>query len=472
MTVDPIQWLQDTRKLDGALLAHMGVRRVDHPKLGPAVAFPYRGKDGEASAAKFRSVDKRWSSTAGVTRGLYNDEALAASFDLPIVITEGEIDCLTVIQSGFLRAVSLPDGWTERGNKTDCLVKAEKALRNSPCVIVAGDGDSAGESLPRSVANVLKGHPVRYVTWPEGCKDANDVLMAFGESEVAARLNAAKLMDPRGGFITGISDLPPMSRRRVLRTGLKPADYRVAFELGAISVGTGSPGSGKSTFTTWAAHHVSEHERVRIGLMGFETHPHRTRDHLSRLTVGTSWDSLDSHGRQSVAERLDRNWRIVHRTYDDGGHTLGWLLDMIETLAVRDGCKLIIVDPWNELEHLPEPGENMTSYINFALQQVRVAAERLDAHICLIAHPRKMPTDGKPRPPTGYDVADSAAFANKPSLGFTVHQERGAGVNVVKLITWKVRDTQLYGIDKGVSDFEFCPARMAYSQKSSVEGAQ
>lgn len=466
MTIDPIKWLQETRKLDGALLAHQGVKRVEHPKLGTALAFPYRGKDGEPLAAKFRTVDKRWSSTAGVTRGLYNAEVLAGSKDLPIVITEGEIDCLTVIQSGFHRAVSLPDGWTEQGNKTECLIAAEKALRNSPCVIVAGDADKAGESLPRALANILKGHPVRYVTWPEGCKDANDVLMAFGEGEVSACLNAAKLMDPRGGFITGISDMPPMSKRRVLRTGQTQADYRVAFELGAISVGTGSPGSGKSTFTTWAAHHVAERENVRIGMMGFETHPHRTRDHLSRLSTGRPWDDLDAKSRQSVADKLDQQWRIVHRTYEDGGHTLGWLLEMIETLAVRDGCKLIIVDPWNELEHLPDPGENMTSYINFALQQVRVAAERLEAHICLIAHPRKMPTDGKPRPPTGYDVADSAAFANKPSLGFTVHQEReDNGANVVKLITWKVRDTQLYGIDKGISDLEFCPVRMAYSKR-------
>lgn len=465
-TPDPIRWLQESRKLDGALLAHMGIKRVEHPKLGVAVAFPYRAKEGEVSAAKFRTVDKRWSSTAGVTRGLYNAEVLAGPQDLPIVITEGEIDCLTVIQSGFHRAVSMPDGWTEQGNKTESLIQAEKALRGSPCVIVAGDSDKAGESLPRAVANILKGHPVRYVTWPDGCKDANDVLMAFGEGEVAARLNAAKLMDPRGGFITGISDLPPMSRRRVLRTGLNYVDYRVAFELGALSVGTGSPGSGKSTFTTWAAHQIAENEHIRIGLMGFETHPHRTRDHLTRLMTGRPWDELGAPARQGVAERLDHSWRIVHRTFDDGGHTLGWLLEMIETLAVRDGCKLIIVDPWNELEHLPEPGESMTSYINFALQQVRVAAERLEVHICLIAHPRKMPTDGKPRPPTGYDVADSAAFANKPSLGFTVHQEReDSGANVVKLITWKVRDTQLYGIEKGISDLEFCPVRMSYSKR-------
>jgi twinkle protein len=139
---------------------------------------------------------------------------------------------------------------------------------------------------------------------------------------------------------------------------------------------------------------------------------------------------------------------------------------MIYTLAVRDGCKLIIVDPWNELEHLPEPGESMTAYINFALQQIRVWAEQFDTHICVVAHPRKMPTDGKPRPPVGYDVSDSAAFANKPSLGFTVHQDADEdGWPIVRILTWKVRDTQLYGIEKGQIRLTFEKMHMQYLAK-------
>ena len=145
-------------------------------------------------------------------------------------------------------------------------------------------------------------------------------------------------------------------------------------------------------------------------------------------------------------------------------HNLGWLKEMIYTLAVRDNCKLIIVDPWNELEHLPEPGESMTAYINFALQQIRVWAEQYDTHICLVAHPRKMSTEGKPKSPTGYDIADSAAFFNKPSLGFAVHMEddKESGESFVRVTTWKVRDSQLYGIEKGDTRLTFDKHLMAY----------
>lgn len=462
MTMDVQKWLTEIRKLDPALLAHMGVKQIQHPALGVAVAFPYR-RNGEGYAGKFRAVDRKdWRSTQGVSRGLFNEDALKTG-DGPVVITEGEIDALSVIQAGYSRAVSLPDGWTEDGGKRDVLVEAESLLRAAPFVIVAGDNDAAGSSLPKTVANILTGHDVRYVTWPDGCKDANDVLVNLGEGELARCLTEAKRIDPAGGFITGISDLPPLPDRRVLRVGMKPFDYVLAFEVGAMSVGTGTPGAGKSTLTTFAAYHVAKNENVKVGLLSFETHPHRTRDHLCRLECGKPWASLLPAQQAEVGATLDRSFRIVHRTFDDTAHHLQWAKDMIYTLAVRDGCKLIVLDPWNELEHLPMPGENMTSYINFALQQIRQWAEQFDTHICVIAHPRKMQTDGKPRSPTGYDIADSAAFFNKPSLGFSVHQEEEEdGLKYVSVTSWKVRDRQLYGIEPGRINLQFSTDKMVY----------
>ncbi len=252
---DVWKWLVETRKLDAALLGMMGVAGRDHPQIGAVAAFPYvRG--GRPYAAKFRSLSREWRSSHGITRGLYNEDALDNGSG-PVVITEGEIDCLSIMQAGYLRAVSLPDGWTVDGGKREVLVQAETLLRQAPFVIVAGDNDEAGQSLPRTVANILVGHDVRYVTWPDGCKDANDVLVNYGEGELARCLTEAKRMDPAGGFITGISDLPPLPARRVLRTGMKPFDLVLAFEVGAMSVGTGTPGSGKSTFTTFAAYHIA-----------------------------------------------------------------------------------------------------------------------------------------------------------------------------------------------------------------------
>lgn len=467
----PMEWLNQIRKLDPALLSAMKVREVQHPSLGDAIAFPYQ-RGGESYGAKFRTIDKKFMSSAGVTRGLYNEDDLRRLKNLPVVIAEGEIDCLSIMQAGFERAVSVPDGWTETGTKTDSLIAAEDLLRNSPFVIVAGDSDAAGASLPRAVANILKGHDVRFAVWPDGCKDANDVLMQHGEGALAACLNAAKRIDPEGGTITGFSDLPPLSDRRVLRTGEFPFDHAVALELGALSVWTGIPGHGKSTFLTWAAERISLVENVRVGMLAFETHPHDLRDQLSLIRTGREFCDLAEGDAAKLVDSLDKRFRVVHVTLDgDNQQNLGWLENMVFTLAVRDQCKLIIIDPWNELEHLPEKGEAMTNYVNFAVKTIRQWAERLEVHIALVAHPKKMQTEGKPRPPTGYDVADSAAFFNKPSLGVTVHMcqstdpDTGTQEEWVELHVWKVRKTRLYKFKKGKVSITFNAERMSYEKR-------
>ena len=121
--IDAMKWLMEVRKLDAGVIEHMGVRSAQHPALGEVVAFPYR-KGGRPYAAKFRGVErKEWRSTQGVSRGLFNEDVLKSG-DGPIVITEGEIDALSVMQAGYMRAVSLPDGWTEDAGKRDVLVSA------------------------------------------------------------------------------------------------------------------------------------------------------------------------------------------------------------------------------------------------------------------------------------------------------------------------------------------------------------
>ena len=461
-------YLTEERAISPTVLAEMGVVTKEHPALGSAIAFPYR-REGKAYAAKFRTVDKRFASTRDVSRGVYNEDALLLAGSL--ILTEGEIDCLSLIEAGLKKCVSLPNGWSEKGNTSDALFEIREKLLECEAVIVAGDNDRAGESLPKFVASLLSGHDVRFVEWPEGCKDANDVLVKHGAEELRSRIASASKIDPKGGSITSLADLPPLSERRVLRCGIPFADERVALELGAMSVLTGYPGTGKSTFATWLGYMVAKFEDVRVGMFSFETHPHRTRDHVCRLHTGNGWEDASNGAREDFSRFAANHMFLVHRTYDDNRHhSLEWLLECIHVLATRDGCRLIVVDPWNELEHLPEKGESMTQYINYALQQIRAWAEKLNVHVMVVAHPRKTSMDGGPtRPPTGYDIADSAGFANKPSLGLSIfNQVNEDGVNELKLVTWKVRDVQLYGIERGSTDMEFAMNRMSYEQTGSA----
>lgn len=471
---DAMMWMQDVRGISVDLCVRMGVTGKARQDGTAAVAFAYQ-EGGAVYGHKMRATTTKDFGffPAGVPHRLYNLDILRDDTVVgePIIITEGEIDCLSVLEAGFVRAVSIPDGWTDGmeggdGTKVKPITDEERSLRRSPCVIVAGDNDSTGTSFTRAIANLLPGHDVRYCEWPDGCKDPNDVLRKHGAQELKKRIEAAKSVDPKGGRITGFSDLPPVRDNKVFKLGLDWADSRLAFEVGTMSVGTGTPGSGKSTFTTFAMNRIAKKHGIKMGMMAFETHPFVTRDHLSRLNTGKPWDSLEKLERNTLLERLDRHWRLVHRTFDDSTtHNLGWLENMVRVLAVRDRCEFITIDPWNELEHLPEPGESMTAYINFALQKIRQWAERFDTHICLIAHPKKMMGEGKDKAPGGYDIADSAAFFNKPSLGFTIHQMEEDGQQVVELRTWKVRNVQKYDVRRGKTDIVYDQSSMVYRGK-------
>lgn len=385
------------------------------------------------------------------------------------MICEGEFDALSCVEAGFVRACSIPDGWSESADAADGakmrpVVEAENFLRDAPCIIVAADADPVGEAFARAMSALFDPQPVRIARWPEGCKDANDVLRAYGAGELARCLNAAEHVTPPSGAVTGFSDLPPLAERRILRPGLEPFDHCLAFEECAMSVCTGVPGHGKSTFVRFLAHHLARNEGIRVGAMELEGSPAKIRDHLTRLNAGMRWDDATPAQREGIEAALDRHWRLAHRAPSgDVSENLEWLRKRIHHMAVRERCKFIYVDPWNELEHLPEPGESLTNYVNFATKSIRQWAERYDTHVCVVAHPKKIATGDIPN---GYDIADSAAWANKPALGFTVFQdERDEADPHVKISVWKVRDVEAYGFGRSVWKVEFDQDAMVYRRR-------
>ena len=98
------------RRIDEPLAVHIGLKEHAHEQIGPAVAIPYK-RGGKTYAYKFRTLaGKGWRSTPNVSRGLFNEDCLEELG--PVVITEGELDAMACMQAGFMKSVSLPDGWT------------------------------------------------------------------------------------------------------------------------------------------------------------------------------------------------------------------------------------------------------------------------------------------------------------------------------------------------------------------------
>lgn len=470
-------YLETVRAIDQEKAERYGVtmRRL---KLGEAVAIAYR-KDGEVYGHKVRPLDpgdgpRFFFHPTGAKRDLWNVDVLRDDtlFEQPIVITEGELDALSCIQAGFVRAVSIPDGWTNKfigddGPKSRPVLGNIDALRRSPFVIIAGDGDDTGASFVRAVANMLDGHPCKFLDYPPDCKDANDILRKYGSAELVRVLNAARWCDPEGGLITGFSDLPPIPDMQIFRPDYDPFDKVILFHTGYPTIVTGIPSHGKSTFLTCALHHVVRTNGIRVAIAGLETPPDVLRDHLARLNGGKPWANHSAAERASLEARLDRNYRVLHKIDTERGlHDIGWIRDMMRAAVVRDGCKIVAFDPWNEIDHTPERGESMTAYVNVAISRIRQWAERFDCAVAIVAHPTKMQSipGAKPHAPGGYDISDSSAWYNKAAIGVTVHMVEGDDPHV-QVINWKSKFVQQYGIAKGKIDLDFDERAMAYRRR-------
>lgn len=469
-------WLE-ARGLDPELAAKMGFKVVNHRDLGIAMAIPFMRGD-KVVTTQYRALDKKeFRLASGSNVELWNVDALydRTLDEHPLVIAEGAHgDGLALMQCGFQRIVAIP-GWSDKNYEPDNyepFKRHEEAIKRAKTVIVAQHADETGATMLRAISNFFIDSDVRFVTWPNGEKDANDTLLHCGYDAVVAAINGAKAVDPPGGVITGFSDLPPQPPRKVWGIDWPELDNMIAYRSREISLMTGTPGSGKTTMAIWLAHQLVRVNGLRVGLCLLETEAEEVLQHLLRLH-GHYDDIFDADKKPSIMAKLDRHYRVVHRVEAPGiDHGISWLKGVVHKLAARDNCNLIIIDPWNEIEHFLEKGETMSNYVNVALAEIRRWAAKYDCHIQMLVHPKKLTHSG---PPTGYDIADAAGFYNKPGMGYSVHQSENDeyGEHVI-FTNWKVRNRQTTGCRPGFKRLHFDEMTMAYkiANKSVVKQVQ
>jgi twinkle protein len=109
-------------------------------------------------------------------------------------------------------------------------------------------------------------------------------------------------------------------------------------------------------------------------------------------------------------------------------------------LVKKHGISMLIIDPWNYLEHSRPQGMNETEYVSMALGHLLVFAKNYEVLVYVVAHPRKIDKDkntGKYEIPTLYSISGSAHFYNKTDNGFCVY--RDFDTNEVKVFIQKIR---------------------------------
>lgn len=420
----------ETRGLDPEILVRYGVD--DSPRLGSScIVIPFRER-GHIVNRKYRTIDgdKRFLQETGARKVFWNVDVIADQHlsELPLIITEGELDALSAIQAGFLRTVSVPDGAPpqELGDKDTTkylfLDNAPQALRDVTEIILATDGDDPGANLMHDLALRLGRARCKWVKYPKGCKDLNDALRVYGVRGVSETIARAQWIALPGVYRLG--ELPPLPERRAYDMGLPVLGDHFKLRLGDMTVMTGIPGHGKSTFINEVACRMALNFAWPAAFASFEQTPQT--DHRRALR---SWYHQKRVIQQTFAEIaeadewIDRMFTFVVPS-DDDDVTLEWTLERLSASVVRNGAKLVIVDPWNEMDHVRPPDMSLTEYTGFAIKQFRRFARKHQVHLVIAAHPvkQKKLDSGEFAIPTLYDISDSQHWYNKSDVGLVVHR--------------------------------------------------
>lgn len=418
------------RGLDPEVAARYGLKESNG-----RIEIPYL-RDGIIRNRKFRGLSEKTFSQDGGAQFLWNidvlsDESLASE---PIIITEGEFDALAAIQSGYLRTVSVPNGAPAQRDTASLkyLDEVEEILRKETVIILAVDDDEAGSNLLHDLSIRLGKSRCKWLKYPKGCKDLGDALRLFGVRGVQATIQRASYVSVRGLY--AMSELPPVPPRRIFSVGIPGFDKYMRLRLGDFSVVTGTPGHGKTTFVNDILCRILTNYRgLKVAIASFEQSPQS--DHRRNLRT---WHAGKLEVRMSEEEIAAADAFIDEKFVfivpdDDDDVTLDWVLERAATAAIRHGVKIVVLDPWNEMDHERPKDMSLTEYTGFAIKQFKKFARKYQVHLMVVAHPAKMhrSKDGKYPIPTLYDISDSAHWYNKPDYGFVVHRDTDGSSSVI-----------------------------------------
>ncbi len=441
------------------------------------IQFPYY-KGGAVVNIKHRTLDKEFRQESGAEKCLYLFDEIAKGGDT-LIITEGEIDALSTIEAGFDRVTSIPDGAPSAGSKTyatkfDFLESAADILAGYKRVILLCDNDAPGKTAESELARRIGVEKCYRVEYPAGCKDANDVLQNHGVGELQRVINTAQPYPVDGIFSVGslkteVCQLYERGENRGLSTGWLGVDKLYTVRRGELTIITGIPGHGKSTWLDALLVNLIELHALRFAIFSPENWPPERHaqsfvEKINRMPFRRDGRTVRRMTRDEAERALDDLAEYIYFIMpEERLCTVDEILSKARVLIARHGINGLVIDPWNEVEHAIEKGEREDQYISRSLSKIRRFARLNGVHVWVVAHPKNLSKDkdGNYKPPTMYEISGGAHWRNKADNGVCVFRNDFAN-DITTIIIQKVRFREVGQV--GETYLKFCRDVGRYSE--------
>jgi twinkle protein len=417
-------------------------------KTADAIGFPYY-RNGALVAAKYRSFpEKDFTQDSGGAHDFFGIDLIQK--DQPLIIVEGEIDCLSLMEMGYENVVSVPSGapikvadgkvLPSEDKKFAYVWNAREILDAVPYIILATDQDSAGQALAEELARRIGKEKCRLAKFEK--KDLNEVMLddptKVGDLLASAAPYPVSGISDAGSYYERLNELYTKGTGKGYSTGYTSIDEIYTVAPAQLTVVTGYPSSGKSNFVDQIMVNLADKHDWKFAVCSFENQP---EIHISRLMeIYTKRRFFDGKDRmlesdKEIAFKFVKEHFLFIDTNGEEPSTLDSILERARIAVKRMGVRGLVIDPYNYIE-LPRSDGTETNAISDMLTRVQKFCKAHDVHTWFVAHPSKITRQGTEQPrPDGMSIAGSMAWWAKTDCGLTVHRKD----HHVEIAVWKCR---------------------------------
>ena len=255
------------RGISTTTLDYMGIRQDSHGN----VVFEMHDIDGTLLCKKYRlsravklnEPKMWWDKNSDMCSILYNIDKV--DITKPLLITEGFMDCVSAIESGYTNAVSIPGG----AEDTNWIEFNYDFLNTIPDFILWYDNDKSGQEGLKKVISRLGEYRFKIVKPDKNYEDkveeyykafnnnlsirktdANNILLACGKQEVFNLINNAEEIPSKKLKFLMDCETENIAEQEKFSFGIEELDKIMYGNLfSCFTIYSGKAGSGKSSIT-------------------------------------------------------------------------------------------------------------------------------------------------------------------------------------------------------------------------------
>ena len=395
--------------------------------------------NGELINVKYRDGRKHFKLVKDAEKIFYNlDNTVGHDY---IVIVEGEMDALSLMDAKIPSVVSVPNGATLNRLNLDYLDNCIDYFTNKERIILAVDNDEAGNNLKEELIRRFGAENCYTADFGDE-KDANEYLIKHG----ATKLNRV-IMDASPVPLENVIQLNDIQDEltEFIEEGFKPG-YQIGLDnfddifstyTGQFITVTGIPSSGKSDWVDQMAVGYNIKYGWKTAFASPENKP--TFLHAHKL-IRKFWkgmpkkEDIGTDRWNKVAKHINDNFFFLENERYD----LDAVLKKGAELVKRKGIRCLVIDPFNKVKMKTKREMSIPDYTMEYLAKIEVFAKKYDVLVIVVAHPTKMYKDaaGKIEEPTMYNIKGGGEWYDASYHGLLVHrnyEEKTVKVKVLKV---------------------------------------